>query len=125
MSAISPRLLEILSKFDDGYTFEGFDLICPESHGVDGDTPLHIAAFNNDVDLLRELMPYVTNVDVIGDIGLTPLSSAVIHGSLEAAIYLLACGADFSVPDEEGDSALDMMKMRPLFQDIVRKIESR
>lgn len=124
MNAVDPELKRLLARFDECHTFEGCELTSPESHGIDDDTPLHIAAFNNDVDLLKELMPFVTNIDVLGDIGLTPMANAVISESLEAVVYLLSCGADPMILDEVGDSVLDIMKMRPVFNQLVEQIES-
>jgi ankyrin repeat protein len=96
----------------------------PESHGIDDDTPLHVAAFNNDVELLKGLMPFVTNIDVLGDIGLTPMANAVINEGFEAVVYLLSCGADPMILDEVGDSVLEIMKRRPVFNELVEQIES-
>jgi hypothetical protein len=61
--------------------------------GAYEDTPLHVVYYN-DVALRSALMPFVTNIDVRGDLDLTPLASAVAHGAVAAAAYLLWCGAD-------------------------------
>lgn len=124
MSATDPELKRLLARFDDYHTFEGCELTCPESHGIDDDTPLHVAAFNNDVELLKGLMPFVTNIDVLGDIGLTPMANAVINEGFEAVVYLLSCGADPMILDEVGDSVLEIMKRRPIFNELVEQIES-
>ncbi|WP_313418911.1 ankyrin repeat domain-containing protein [Stenotrophomonas sp.] len=118
------RLKETLSKFADEYTFEGYILTAPESPGVCGDTPLHVAAMKNKVDLLSEMMPYVTNVDVAGDMNLTPMAAAAMFGNVEAAGYLLSCGADPFIRDEFGDLVLDKMKLKAGFEELVASIES-
>ncbi|EMF61255.1 Hypothetical protein EPM1_2061 [Stenotrophomonas maltophilia EPM1] len=52
------------------------------------------------------------------------MANAVISESLEAVVYLLSCGADPMILDEVGDSVLDIMKMRPVFNQLVEQIES-
>lgn len=124
MNARDEKLQKILSKFAEEYTFEGCDLVSPETHGVCDDTPLHSAAAGNEVDLLRELMPYVTSIDVIGDIGLTPMAAAALHGNVEAVEYLLSCGADPFMEAEDGWSVLDFMKAKPGFERLIVLVEA-
>ncbi|KUO98866.1 hypothetical protein AR274_22720 [Stenotrophomonas maltophilia] len=76
------------------------------------------------MELLKGLMPFVTNIDVLGDIGLTPMANAVINEGFEAVVYLLSCGADPMILDEVGDSVLEIMKRRPVFNELVEQIES-
>ena len=124
MNANDEKLKGILAKFAEEYTFEGYDLVSPETHGVCDDTPLHSAAAGNEVELLRDLMPYVTNIDVIGDIGLTPLAAAALHGNVDAVEYLLSCGADPFIKSEDGRSALDFMRANPEFERLVAVVEA-
>lgn len=124
MNVNDENLRRVLASFSDEYTFEGFELTAPESHGVCGDTPLHSAAFGNNVDMLKKLMPYVTNIDVAGDLGLTPMGSAALHGSVEAVEYLLACGANPFVRDEDGATVVELMRIRPGFESLIERIVS-
>ncbi len=49
--------------------------------------PLHMVAYYNDVAILSALMPFVASIDVPGNLDLTPLASAVVHGTFAAAAY--------------------------------------
>lgn len=57
-------------------------------HPVLDDTALHIAAYNNHIECLRELLP-ISNPDVIGSFKMTPLMAAARCGHLEATLELI------------------------------------
>ncbi len=83
-----------------------------------------MVAYYNDVALLSALMPFVTNIDVRGDLDLTPLASAVAHGSVAAAAYLLWCGADPHARNELDRTPLEMMCQDPKFDGVVRIVDA-
>lgn len=111
----SSELRSILAAFKEVPGFEDIELDKPESPRADGDTPLHVVAINGWVDVLRKLLPFVTEINVPGDIGYTPLHCAVIFGNLEVAALLLENGADIKRPNEYGDTPLGSMESEPKF----------
>lgn len=111
----------LLQPFREKAMFEGCMLTSPESPGVWGDTPLHVAAFNNDVGVLTALMPFVRNIDVKGELGFTPLQNAVLHRSIESADYLISLGADLHCVNQMEESALAMMLACPAFLELLRR----
>ena len=100
--------------------FEGYELTVPESPGMDGDTTLHAVAYGGEIEWLKELLPYVSDVDVRGDIGNTPLHSAATFSRVEMAELLIQHGADIHAVNDYGDSPLDMMRSEPEFHDLLR-----
>ncbi|EMI48222.1 hypothetical protein C405_17813 [Stenotrophomonas maltophilia AU12-09] len=124
MNIMDPVLSELLSRLGVGTDFGDAALTCPETRGAYEDTPLHVVAYYNDVALLSALMPFVTNIDVRGDLDLTPLTSAVAHGSVVAAAYLLWCGADSHAWNELDRTPLEMMCQDPRFDDVVRMVDA-
>ncbi|AZE99502.1 hypothetical protein C4J95_2040 [Pseudomonas orientalis] len=110
----------ILQPFREMAIFEGYEIHFPESPGRDGDTPLHVAAFANDVNSLKALMPFVTDINVIAGIGYTPLHYAILHGSAASADFLIANGADVGVEGDYGETPLSMMRSSPIFAEILR-----
>lgn len=124
MNIIDPVLRELLSRLGVDTDFGDTVLTCPETQGAYEDTPLHVVAYYNDVALLSALMPFVTNIDVRGDLDLTPLASAVAHGSVAAAAYLLWCGADPHAGNELDRTPLEMMCQDPKFDDAVRMVDT-
>ncbi len=83
-----------------------------------------MVAYYNDVALLSALMPFVTTIDVRGDLDLTPLASAVVHGSVAAAACLLWCGADPHAENELDRTPLEMMCQDPRLDDVVRMVDA-
>lgn len=64
-----------------------------------GATDLHIAAENNQVDLLESLLTGGADIDVEDRRGLTPLFYAACSGSKEAVVYLVEKGARIEQPN--------------------------
>lgn len=117
----NPDLLsEALAHFTRLAMFEDYELSSPESHGMDGDTPLHAAAYGGEYKWLKDLLPYVTDINVSGDIGNTPLHSAVAFGRVDMAELLLEHGADINSLNDYGDSPLGMMGRQPAFEGLLR-----
>lgn len=95
--------------------FEDYEVVVPESHGMSEDTPLHVAASSADIRFLTSLLPFVSNVDVRGDIGNTPLHEAAPSGREAAARLLIARGAALDVLNDYDESPLDYMRSREEF----------
>ena len=68
--------------------------------------PILRAAFNGDVDMIKELLMDGVNVNTLSMFSMTPLLYALSRGHVNAATTLLAAGADANLCDSEGTSAL-------------------
>jgi ankyrin repeat protein len=72
-----------------------------------GWTPLHYAATNGDPELVKLLLANYAYIDAESPNGSTPLMMAALYGSIEAVRTLLDAGADPTVRNALGLSALD------------------
>lgn len=115
-------LKRALQPFLEMAMFEGYAIVAPESHGMDDDTPLHVAAASADIGLLVALLPFVSDVDVRGDIGNTPLHEAARKGREPAARLLVARGAELDVLNDYDESPLDSMRSRPEFASLLAEM---
>ena len=75
------------------------------SVGIDGDTPLHVMAWRNDLEGARLLLEAGADVNAVGDMGETPLHVAVGEHSVELVALLIAAGADPNIRSEFGRTA--------------------
>lgn len=64
--------------------------------------------FAGDPKLLELFLPYFQDVDILNELGLTPVQLAVRDGRVEAARLLLAAGADPRQQTKEGMRLLDL-----------------
>jgi ankyrin repeat protein len=76
-----------------------------DSRDADGDTPLHVLLWREDVDGARQLVAAGAAVDAVGDLGETPLHVAVRRGMADAVEFLLLRGADPDIACVFGDTA--------------------
>src|SRR5687768_9992437 len=77
------------------------------SRASDGDTPLHVVAWRNDVQAAKLLLSAGADVNAGGDMGYTPLHVAVARGNVAMAELLLAAGARADLLSELGGTARD------------------
>lgn len=117
-------LQDLLAEFREMDMFYDCVIVAPESPCSDGDTPLHVIARDGNLDLLKKILPFVTNIDVVGDCGYTPLHCAVMRRHPEVVKVLLAHGADPERLADYGESAITLMEDedRCEFADILREI---
>ena len=117
-------LQDLLAEFREMAMFEDCEIVAPESPCSDGDTPLHVIALDGNLDLLEKILPFVTNIDVAGDCGYTPLHYAIKWRHPEVAKVLLAHGANPEILADYGESAITLMEDegRVEFADILREI---
>ena len=68
-----------------------------------GQTPLHFAAYHNDVELLEKLINLGANPNVPDDLGLTPIHYAIFNKNEDFIVlrYLIERGADPSINSHE------------------------
>ncbi len=71
-------------------------------------TDIHMLAYNNKIDELKELLQNDTSVEINkkDESGMTPLHIAISKGNKEIAQLLLDAGANGSIQDDEGFTAL-------------------
>ncbi len=73
-----------------------------------GDTPLHIAVKNNQLEMIPYLHSLGAKLDVKDHLGCTPLNTAVIQGQTEAALQLIALGAKGDARLKQGYSTMHL-----------------
>lgn len=79
------------------------------AHAADYITPLHFAAHQGDIELVKMLASYGANLDtVIVNNGYTPLHWAVIQGHANVVEFLVQSGARTDIPDKKGNTQLEL-----------------
>lgn len=101
---------DTLSRYRALDMFRDYEVNAFDQPGMDGDMPLHIAAFSGDIEGLRIMLPLVRSIDLPGGIGNTALHYAVLGGRAAAVELLLTFGANPSVRNDYGDAPLDMLQ---------------
>jgi ankyrin repeat protein len=84
----------------------GILLLAVMCAGGDGSTPLHWAAYKDDVAAARRLIAEGAQVNAANDLGVTPLWLASQNGSLEVVGALLRAGANVNAALESGETPL-------------------
>jgi ankyrin repeat protein len=106
----SDELTSLIKKYAALDMFAGYDIVAPDSPGPSGDTPFHMVAFDGDVAAARVMLPYISDIDLCGDLGNSPLHYAVMQGNVEIANFLLQHGANVRKANEYGDTPIDYME---------------
>ena len=101
---LDKKLFEI-SELPD---FLSVPLISPSMIGVDGSTPLHVAALRGDDELVSELLSEGVDYNHRTKEGLTPLHFAIMFGKPTIIEKLLNNGADSSIVSNDGLSGCDL-----------------
>jgi ankyrin repeat protein len=81
----------------------------PNSKGLHGDTPLHVAVISDrssDNRVIRSLLQMGADVNASNDYGETPLHRAAYHGLTEKLRFLLKNRADVSARARRGETPL-------------------
>jgi ankyrin repeat protein len=78
---------------------------------ADNWTPLHVAAYLGDADLIRLLMKYHADPNATDQRGLTPLLWTAFGGKHAAAAALLQNGANVNARGPDGRTTLDLAKL--------------
>lgn len=77
-----------------------------------GNTPLHYAAKHGRTDLISLYLRYTSNVDVLNWIHWTPLHESAFGPHRATVQYLINCGADCSIKNIEGMTALQVARAK-------------
>ena len=72
----------------------------------EGMNPLHWAAFDDEVDVVKFLVSKGAKVNAKDDDGYTPLHYAIFGGSLEVVQFLISIGADIRAKNNKGMTPL-------------------
>lgn len=91
---------------------ESVDLLLARDAAVNkpGWAPLHYAATNGHVSIMKQLLDQHAFIDAQSPNGTTPLMMAAMYGSIEAVKLLLDEGADTAMKNQLGMTALDFAK---------------
>ena len=75
-----------------------------------GDTALHHATRNGDLDIVKQLVSSGADVNVVADQGHFPLYCAAGHGHVETTQYLVENGADLQTRLSDGKTVIEWLK---------------
>jgi ankyrin repeat protein len=100
---------KIFQKYRNLEIFLPYGIKSFEDPGMDGDTPVHAAAYMGDIEALRVMLPLVSSVELRGGIGNSPLHLAILGGNPDAVEVLLAAGADLFCENDYGDKPSDFI----------------
>lgn len=107
---MNKELANLLDKYRMHEMFVDFNIRNFDDRGIDGETPLHLAALNGEVGDLKLMLPTISNIDIPGGIGHTALHYAIMFGYAAVVDALLRNGASLFVENEYGDRPLDLLK---------------
>ncbi|XP_056660864.1 nuclear factor NF-kappa-B p100 subunit [Monodelphis domestica] len=104
---------------DYGVTADARTLLAGQCHLLraqdeNGDTPLHLAIIHGQTDVIEQMahvlfrVPHLGIVNLTNHLHQTPLHLAVITGQSRVVSFLLDVGADPTLLDRHGDSALHL-----------------
>lgn len=110
---VSRSLQEVLQSISD-VMFPANPEQCPavDSVGYDGDSPLHVLGWRNDLEGVQVLIDAGANVNATGEMDETPLHVAVTQQNVSIARALLAAGARDDVRCEFGDTPRERALLR-------------
>ena len=74
------------------------------AYGIDGQTPIHAAAAQGNVDMVNRLLAKGVDVNLRGGTGDTPLHAAVGSGDAKVVRALLNSGAGVNLRNDRGDT---------------------
>ena len=87
------------------------------------DVPILAAAYNGNIEAVKQHIAAGTDVNALGDEGETPLHQAALGGHKEVAELLIAKGADVNAKGDDGGTPLDgaISRNQTATTDLLRK----
>jgi ankyrin repeat protein len=101
-----PSLVDLIRSGDRAAALAILQKVDVNLAEPNGTTPLHYAAYREDVDLVERLLKAGAKPNVKNDFGSTPMAEAAKHGNAAIIKLLLRAGADANSPNPEGQTAL-------------------
>ncbi|KAA0537710.1 MULTISPECIES: ankyrin repeat domain-containing protein [Citrobacter] len=101
---------ETFEKYQKNSEFWDVQITEVNQRGLSGDTMLHIAAWQGNLEDINNLILLGANVNSIGDLGNTPLHQAVLSEQTESIKILLEHNVNTGITNESGEKALDIAK---------------
>lgn len=102
------NLQDVLLSMEDLPSFVGLNNIGVNSVGNFGDTPLHVAVVQNDLEAIELIVGAGGDVNAAGEEGYAPLHEAVEQGNDGAAHLLLKLGASVNIKNSNGYTPYDL-----------------
>ena len=96
-------LKEILRKVGAVADYSGIEVTDPNTRGLFGTFPLHVAATWGDCEAITILVASGARINQKGEHGFSPLMEAVAQGHADAAKLLISLGAE-AIPNDDGNS---------------------
>ncbi len=78
-----------------------------------GNTALHLAAQNNQVEVIHSLLSFDVNLEAVNKSGTTPLLVAAQYGQLEAFVTLFNAGANAAATNYYGEGIVQLAAQHP------------
>ncbi|MDR1925635.1 MAG: ankyrin repeat domain-containing protein [Planctomycetaceae bacterium] len=107
------KILGIITKGNfscaDSLVSHGADVNAVDKNGI---TPLHIAAFCDNVPILETLLSHGANVNAVCNKGMTPIHYAALFGGVETIETLIEHGANANVMDDAGSTPVHIAATR-------------
>jgi hypothetical protein len=105
------RSVELLKRYSEDYSdFVGLHLSDVNQRGHGMNRPLHIAAYDGQLDDVRTLLAAGADINLPGDGGLTALHFAAMAGDSSMVDLLMVMGSDRDRKDDDGLAAADWAK---------------
>lgn len=98
----------LFEKYQKSSEFWDVEIESVNQHGLSGDTMLHVAVWQEDIEDIKKLILLGADIDSIGDLGNTPLQQAVLFEKAESIKILLSHGANTAIKNEFGEKAGDI-----------------
>jgi uncharacterized protein len=105
------NLQDVLHYMEELPSFVGMNNIDVSSVGIFGDTPLHVAVLQNDLEAIELIVGAGGDVNAAGEEGYSPLHEAVEQGNDAAAHLLLKLGASVNIKNSNGYTPYDLAVM--------------
>lgn len=105
---VDSELKELFLRYQETFTdFDGIAIEDVNQPGMGEDRLLHLAANHCDCRDVELLLKKGAEVNLQGDIGLTPLHYAASKGKLDVVKVLIRYGADVYIENEFGERPID------------------